>query len=187
MVDVVSGPVVDPRRAAADEAVTALYAAHWRALVRLAWLLVHDEPLAEDIVQDAFVAAHRRWDRLRDPAKAAAYLRRSVVNGARSALRHRGVEQRYVVSISPRPGPALADREHQDGPEDVTLTHERHDEMLVALASLPERQREVLVLRYYLDLSEAQIADALGIAPGSVKSHASRGLAALRTREEERA
>ncbi len=185
MVYVGSAPAVDPRRAAADEAVTALYAAHWRALVRLAWLLLHDEPLAEDIVQDAFVAVHRRWDSLRDPAKATAYLRRSVVNGARSALRHRGVEQRHLATVGP--SLTLGDLDRRDGPQDEAVARERHHEMLAALAGLPERQREVLVLRYYLDLSEAQIAHALGISAGSVKSHASRGLAALRTRQEETA
>jgi DNA-directed RNA polymerase specialized sigma24 family protein len=84
-------------RTGADDAITELYAAHWTGLVRLAWLLLRDDLAAEEVVQDAFIAVHRRWGTLRDPQAAAAYLRRSVVNGARSGLRHRGVEERYVA------------------------------------------------------------------------------------------
>jgi len=162
------------RPASADEAIASLYAAQWRPLVRLTWLLVHDDGLAEDIVQDAFVATHRHWDRLRDPDRATAYLRRAVVNGARSALRHRGVEERYAAT---RSAPVLA-----AVPEDLATLRARTDDVMGVLAGLPARQREVLTLRYYLDLSEAEIAAVLGIARGSVKAHASRGLATLRAR-----
>ena len=113
--------------------------------------------------------------------RGAAYLRQSVVNGARSALRHRKVEQRYVESL-------------RDGERRLSVASAETDalasvgsaDLFGRLQQLPTRQREVLVLRYYLDLSEAQIADALGIAPGSVKAHAHRGLAALRTQMEDR-
>lgn len=163
-------------RPAVDRAVGELYAAHAPGLVRLAWLLLHDVRDAEEVVQDAFVELHRRWDRLEDPARAGAYLRRSVVNGARSALRHRGVVERWEASLAaPPPAP---------GPEDAALAAEQHAALLHALARLPQRQREVLVLRYYLDLDEHAIADALGISPGSVKTHAHRGLAALRAGRE---
>jgi RNA polymerase sigma-70 factor (sigma-E family) len=158
----------------ADDAVTQLYAAHFRSLVRLAALLLRDTGAAEEVTQDAFVAMHGAWRRLRDPDdpdKALAYLRRSVVNGARSALRHRKVVERHA----PRPAPDSASAEHG------ALLAVEHAEVMAALRGLPLRQREVLVLRYYLDLSEAGIADALGISRGAVKSHASRGLAALRT------
>ncbi|WP_300400771.1 SigE family RNA polymerase sigma factor [Nocardioides sp.] len=157
----------------ADEAVEQLYAAHWRALVRLAVLLVRDQGLAEEVVQDAFVALHGRWRRLRDPGKALAYLRQSVVNRSRSALRHRGVVDRHAASQRPV--------EPLPGADESVLAGTRRRAVLDAVAQLPTRQREVLALRYYLDLSEAEIADALGISRGAVKSHASRGATALRT------
>jgi RNA polymerase sigma-70 factor (sigma-E family) len=156
-----------------DAALEQLYAAHWRRLVRLAVLLLHDQGAAEEVVQDAFVAVHGRWRSLRDPDKALAYLRQSVVNRSRSALRHRGVVERYV-GLQPRAVP-LADP--ADG---SSLTADRRTAVLDALRALPTRQREVLVLRHYLELSEVEIADALGISRGSVKAHASRGSAALR-------
>lgn len=156
----------------ADDAVEQLYAAHWRRLVRLSVLLVHDQGLAEEVVQDAFVAMHGRWRRLRDPDKALAYLRQCVVNRSRSALRHRGVVERHVA-VS-RPADPLP------GVDETALAQERRTSVLDALAELPTRQREVLALRYYLDLSEAEIAEALGISRGAVKSHASRGTSTLR-------
>lgn len=164
-----------PRWSDADQAVTELYAAHQRSLVRLATLLVHDRPLAEDLVQDSFVAMHGRWGRLRDPDKALAYLRQTVVNRCRSALRHRSVVDRH----RPEPPPDAG------GADESALVTARRAAVLEALATLPTRQREVLVLRYYLDLSESEIADALDISRGSVKSHASRGAAALRHLLEE--
>lgn len=156
----------------ADGALEQLYAAHWRALVRLSVLLLHDRGAAEEVVQDAFVAMHGRWSRLRDHDKALAYLRQSVVNRSRSVLRHRGVVERHAARQARPPDEAPAD--------DGLAAAGRRTAVLDAMASLPERQREVLALRYYLDLSEAEIADTLGIARGSVKSHASRGAATLR-------
>jgi RNA polymerase sigma-70 factor (sigma-E family) len=157
----------------ADTAVEQLYAAHWRRLVRLAVLLLRDQGAAEEVVQDAFVAMHGRWHTLRDPDKALAYLRQAVVNRSRSALRHRGVVDRYVARQSP--AASLAD------PADATtLAAGRRTAVLDALRALPTRQREVLALRHYLELSEAEIADTLGISRGSVKAHASRGSARLR-------
>jgi DNA-directed RNA polymerase specialized sigma24 family protein len=143
----------------ADEALELLYAAHWRALVRLAVLLVHDQGSAEEIVQDCFVAVHARWGRLHDPDRALAYLRQSVVNRSRSHLRHLAVVHRHAARENPPAPVAGADRNAHDA----------------------ERRETVLsVLRYYLDLSEAEIAETLGISRGAVKSHASRGAAALR-------
>ena len=154
----------------ADAAVEELYAAHYRRLVRLAVLLVRDVETAEEVVQDSFVAMHGRWRRLRDPDKGLAYLRQTVVNRSRSVLRHRAVEQRN----QPAPLRDVA------GADEATLSAERRARVLEALRELPERQREVIALRYYSDLSEAQIAEALGISRGAVKSHASRGAASLR-------
>jgi RNA polymerase sigma-70 factor (sigma-E family) len=154
----------------ADAAVDELYAAHYRRLVRLSVLLVRDVETAEEVVQDAFVAMHGRWRTLRDPDKGLAYLRQAVVNRSRSVLRHRGVQARYTP-------PVVRD---QPGADADAAASERRGQVLDALRELPTRQREVLVLRYYLDLSEAEIADALGISRGAVKSHASRGASALR-------
>lgn len=160
---------MDAASTSADRALADLYAGHYARLVRLGVLLLRDQGLAEDVVQDAFVAVHRRWARI-DHGKAPAYLSTSVVNGARSALRHRTVVARH------RPEP-LADA----APADVSvIATERRTSVLDALAALPTRQREVLVLRYYLDFSEREIATTLGISQGAVKSHASRGTAALR-------
>jgi RNA polymerase sigma-70 factor (sigma-E family) len=158
----------------ADQALTDLYAGHWRSLVRLSWLLVRDQQVAEETVQDAFVSLSRHWSGLRDREQALAYLRRSVVNGSRSVLRHRSVHDRFVARETGRTLPDEASA------EDRVLAREDAGSLMAALGVLPRRQREVLVLRYYLDLSEAQIAHALGISPGSVKAHAHRGLAALR-------
>jgi RNA polymerase sigma-70 factor (sigma-E family) len=153
----------------ADTAVEQLYAAHWRQLVRLSVLLVRDVATAEEVVQDSFVALHDRWSRLRDPERALAYLRQTVVNRSRSVLRRRGVEARHA----PVPGVAAA-------ADDAVLAHARRDVVLEAMRRLPDRQREVVALRYYLDLSEAEIATTIGVSRGTVKSHASRGLAALK-------
>ena len=172
---------LDSRRDA-DEALVALYTAHYRSLVRIAALLLHDTPAAEDVAQDAFVAMHASWGKLRDPDKALAYLRQSVVNRARSRLRHLKVVERKTPPPLPEsariPGAYVPSAEHG------AMTSLQRDDVLAALRRLPLRQREVLVLRYYADLSEAQIADALGISPGAVKSHASRGIAALRNTME---
>ena len=160
----------------ADEAVTKLFAAHYRPLVRLAALLLHDVGTAEEVVQDAYVAVHQRWGRLRDPEKAAAYLRQAVVNRARSVLRRRGVADRFLRRQPTLPTIPSA--------EAGALAAETQTEVLAALRTLPTRQREALVLRYYADLSEAQTADTMGISRGAVKSHTARALAALRVTME---
>ena len=173
--------MVPAQRWDADHAVTQLYAAHYTSLVRLAALLVRHSGEAEEIVQDAFVSMHGKWHRLREPDKALAYLRRSVVNAARSAHRHHTVSDKHLHRQ------AEDARRHAPSAEQQTMTTETRQEMLVALRALPQRQREVLVLRYYSDLTEADIADALGISRGAVKSHASRGIGSLRaTLEDQR-
>jgi RNA polymerase sigma-70 factor (sigma-E family) len=172
------GPLMGVPEAASDDpatwdagtAVTALYSAHWRPLVRLAALLTGDASVAEEVVQDAFVALYRRWGSLGDPAAALAYVRATVVNGSRSKVRHRLVEERHRQPAAPDPA----------GPEESALRASEDARVLRALRTLPRRQQEVLVLRYYADLSEADIAAAIGISRGSVKAHAHRGMAALR-------
>jgi RNA polymerase sigma-70 factor (sigma-E family) len=155
----------------ADDAVTELYSANYASLVRVAAMLLCNTAEAEEVVQDAFVAMHGRWKRLRDADRALSYLRRSVVNSARSRLRRRSVEKRY------RPEPA------RDAPsaEHVALNSHQHSAVFHALKTLPVRQREAVVLRYYLDLSEAETASVMNLSRGAVKSHTSRGIRALRT------
>jgi len=154
-----------------EEAVRALYSANYQSLVRLAAILVRDAATAEEVVQDAFVAMHGAWRRLRDTEKALSYLRQSVVNRSRSVLRHRAVVDKYA----PKPAP--------DAPsaEQGAITLLERSAVIAALRALPARQREALVLRYYADLSEAQIASTMGISRGAVKSHTARGMSALRT------
>ena len=163
----------------ADEAVTQMYAAHYASLVRLAALLVRNSGEAEEIVQDAFVAMHDKWRRLRDPDKGMAYLHRSVVNKARSVQRHHTVADKHLHRE------AEVVRRLEPSAEDRALDTETRDGVMAALEKLPQRQREVLVLRYYTDLTEHDIAAALGISRGAVKSHASRGLSSLRAKLEE--
>ncbi len=155
----------------ADRAVTELYATHYRSLVRLATLLVRDIGTAEEVVQDSFVAMHGGWRRLRDSEKALSYLRQSVVNRSRSVLRHRVVVDRNA----PKPPPDMPSAEHG------AIALLERSAVIAALRTLPARQREALVLRFYADMSEAQIADAMQISKGAVKSHTARAMATLRT------
>ena len=159
----------------ADLAVIELYSEHYRALVRLAALLVRDTPTAEEVVQDSFVAMHGGWQRLRDTEKALAYLRQAVVNRSRSVLRHRTVVDKNLQKAPPD----MPSAEHG------ALVLLERSAVVAALRDLPDRQREALVLRYYADLSEAEIATAMGISRGAVKSHTARGMAALRTALEQ--
>jgi RNA polymerase sigma-70 factor (sigma-E family) len=156
----------------ADQAVTHLFGAHYRPMVRLASLLLHERGRAEEIVQDAYVRLHARWHKLRDPDKALAYLRVAVVNGCRSALRHRSVVDAHLAASRPPANVPSA----ESGAMDL-LTQAA---VLDAIRRLPTRQREAIVLRYYVDLSEAEIAEAMGCSRGAVKSHAARAVAALR-------
>ena len=158
-----------------DRAVVELYSQHYRALVRLAALLVRDTATAEEVVQDAFVAMHGGWQRLRDTEKALAYLRQAVVNRARSVLRHRMVVDKNMQAAAPD----MPSAEHG------ALVLLERSEVVTALRGLPGRQREAIVLRYYGDLSEAEIATAMGISRGAVKSHTARGMAALRAALEQ--
>jgi RNA polymerase sigma-70 factor (sigma-E family) len=158
-----------------DLAVVELYSQHYRSLVRLAALLVRDTPTAEEVVQDAFVAMHGGWQRLRDTEKALAYLRQAVVNRARSVLRHRMVVDKNMQAAPPD----MPSAEHG------AFALLERSAVVAALRNLPGRQREAIVLRYYADLSEAEIASAMGISRGAVKSHTARGMAALRAALEQ--
>ncbi len=150
------------------------YRAQYRSLVRLTSLLIDDTGTCEEVVQDAFVRVWQRGTPLHHSDRLPAYLRSAVLNGARSKLRRRRVRRRHLV-VAGSPAPAA---------EVTALAGDRTRTVLEALRSLSDRQRDVLVLRYYLDLSEAEIAATLGISAGSVKTHAHRGLTALAERLE---
>jgi RNA polymerase sigma-70 factor (sigma-E family) len=152
----------------AEAAVGALYDAHAVSLIRLAYLMLGDRPSAEDAVQDAFCGLYRNWDRLAEPGSALAYVRSSVLNGCRSALRRRAVGRRLPLYQPPSPSAEAA-----------ALGHEERREVMQAVRRLPGRQREALVLRFYLDLPEAEIARIMGLRPSSVRSATHRALKAL--------
>jgi len=154
----------------AGRAVGALYEAHYQSLVRLAALVAGDCGTAEEVVQDAFVAMHAGWRRLRDTDEALCYLRRSVVHRSRSVRRHRAARDEHAQ----KPPPDAPAAEQQGG-----TTRLEGSAVVDALRGLAARQREALVLRYYADLSDAGIATVMGIRRGAVKGHTARGMSAL--------
>ena len=157
----------------AAKAVTEVYEAHALGLIRLAVVMLGDRPAAEDVVQEAFCGLYRRWHSLSDTANALAYVRSSVINGCRTALRRR-VRQLTLAGF------AEADQAGEsDSAESEALVGEEHRQVLLAMRRLPARQREALVLRYYLDLDEGEIASSMRVSRGTVKSTTSRALAAL--------
>ena len=149
-------------------AVSALYASHALGLIRLAHIMLANRQAAEDVVQEAFTGLYRRWSHLDDQAKALGYVRSSVLNGCRSQLR-RGP----TVELPSSGGPLVASA------ESAVLTAEERREVVRALRCLPARQREVLALRFYLDLPDDEIAAAMSVSRSTVRSAAHRGLAAL--------
>jgi RNA polymerase sigma-70 factor (sigma-E family) len=155
----------------ADHLLTEIYLGEYRSLVRLAVLLLHDVPTAEEVVQEAFIAMHTGWRRLRDTEKALSYLRQAVVNRSRSVLRHRNVVDKNAPKHVP----------DEPSAEAGAIALLERSAVVAALRRLPDRQREALVLRYYADLSEADIAATMGISRGAVKSHTARGMAALKS------
>jgi RNA polymerase sigma-70 factor (sigma-E family) len=163
--------------------VTALYAEHALGLVRLAVVIMGDRAAAEDIVQDAFLGYYRRWDQLPETTSPLAYVRVSVLNGCRTALRRRS-RLRFWPGLGPDDGldefaglSALADS--AESAEASVLLSEEQRAVAAALRQLPPRQREAVVLRYYLDLSEEEAAQVMGVARGTVKSATHRGVAAV--------
>ena len=147
--------------------VTALYQGYATGLVRLAMLMLADQQAAEDVVQEAFLGLYRRWGSLADPGKALTYVRSSVLNGCRTVLRTRS--RRLPSYLEP----------DAESAEAVALLGEEHREVLAALRRLPTRQREAVVLRHCLGLSEDETAQAMKISRGTVKSASSRGIATL--------
>jgi len=151
--------------------VTALYEAHALGMIRLAHIMLGDRQSAEDVVQEAFCGLYRRWSRLADPGSAVHYVRSAVLNHCRSVLRRRTTSQapRVVASHT----------ESVRSAEAAVLTREERDEIMRAVRRLPPRQREALVLRFYLDLSAEETAITMGISPSSVRSATHRALASL--------
>jgi RNA polymerase sigma-70 factor (sigma-E family) len=157
-----------------DREVTALYEAHALSLTRLAYVMLGDKPAAEDVVQEAFLGLYKRWRQLRNTASAPGYLRTSVLNGCRMVLRSRVRRDDRATGELP-----------WESAEATALVGEEQRHLLQAIRALPPRQRETLVLRYYLDLNEEEIARSMGIRPGTVKSATSRALVALGKRMQE--
>jgi len=170
----------EPGRPAAASAgewpdVALIYRQHHADLVRLALLLVGDRACAEDVVQDVFTRLCTRG-RVLAPDSALAYVRTAVVNGCRSVLRRQALARRIAVTrIAPG-------RDTQESAETMAILAEDRRRVLAALAALPGRRREVLVLRFYLGLPVAEVAAMLGISQGSVKSATARGLGSLARR-----
>jgi RNA polymerase sigma-70 factor (sigma-E family) len=150
--------------------LTETYRQHYRALLGLAALLLDDTASCEDVVQEAFIRVHSARNRVREADKTLAYLRQTVVNLSRSALRRRILG----LKLLSKPMPDMASAE--EGAYDQL----ERDQLIRSMRSLQRRQREVLVLRYFADMTEAQVAETLGISIGSVKAYGSRGIAALR-------
>jgi RNA polymerase sigma factor (sigma-70 family) len=167
----------DPPAQTADarEVVAELYRVHALALVRFALTLVGDKPTAEDVVQEAFAGLHRSMHQLADPKCSLAYLRVCVVNGCRSVHRSRRRSQGRPM--------------HDDPPvwsaESAAMAREESRQALQAVAALPRRAREILAMRYYLDMPDTEIAAALGVSRGTVSSTASRALSTLARRLKE--
>ena len=171
MVDVPGAPTTGAARSPGEDAdYRDLFFGQFAAMTRLAAMLGADDP--EDVAQEAFVRLHGRSRTLRDPHAAVAYLRSTVVNLTRSRLRHLAVVRRHAARDARAPG-HVASAEHD------AVTRESHHELVAAVQRLSPRHREALVLRYWLDLTEAEMAEAMGVSRGTVKSHVSRGLDAL--------
>lgn len=154
----------------AETAVEALYTEHAVSLIRLAYLMLGDRPAAEDVVQDAFCNLYRSWTRLADPARALPYVRSCVLNACRSALRRRAVGRRVTSAMYAPPTISA---------EAAALGLHERQQVMQAVRQLPGRQREALVLRFYLDLPDQEIAHIMGVQPSTVRSATHRALKAL--------
>lgn len=163
--------MTDTERPPSGPGLESVHQEEYASLVRLAALVLGDAGLAEQVVQDAFVRLYVRWGGRRRIERPGAYLRNAVLNGCRSQLRRMRVSDRHEARRTVPVTPAT--------PESEALAGAEHDRVVAALRSVSGRQREALVLRYYLDLSEAEMAAAMGVSAGSVKTHLHRGLAAL--------
>ena len=162
------GEGAEERRAVLIE----LFEAEGRALVRLARIFTDDTNAAEDLVQEAFIRLYRSMSGIQDMGKSAAYLRSIVLNLCRDHNRRGLMSLRHLQTS--------VDLAAVDRPDDLVVRTEQQAEVIDALLTLSLRQRECLVLRYYSDMSESEIAATLGISPNSVKTHCRRGMESLR-------
>jgi RNA polymerase sigma-70 factor (sigma-E family) len=177
MMDTSSSSPLTPRAGAGGDVgaeadatvgVTALYQEHAVGLIRLAIVMLGDRAAAEDVVQDAFFGLFRHWSRLTDPANALTYVRSAVLNRCRNVLRDRSRPARLgTLTVA------------AESAEATVLVGEEHQRVLTGIRALPDRQREALVLRFYLDMSEEEAARVMDISRGTVKSATSRAVAAL--------
>jgi RNA polymerase sigma factor (sigma-70 family) len=161
----------DPTR---GELVEVLFRRHYADMLRLAVVMLGTREAAEDAVQDAFVALHRIWESLRDPASAEAYLRIAVLNRCRSWIR------RQVAQRAPRP--LMLVRDQQESSEDTTVGRDEAGALVSLMRGLARRQREVLACRFVLEMSIEETAQLLEISQGAVKAHTHRGLHSLQQR-----
>jgi RNA polymerase sigma-70 factor (sigma-E family) len=171
-----------PPESAADDrdaVASSLFRDRYPTLVQMARLLVDDLETAEEVVQDAFVRLYGSWRRLRDPSRAEDYLRSTVWNMARDRLRRRRTVRRYEAVTARGPDAGGVGIAAPAGPAEAVVAEERRHQLVVALDRLPTRQRECLLLRFWGDLSEREIASTLGISAGSVKRHVHRALTRL--------
>ncbi|GAC1597511.1 MAG: SigE family RNA polymerase sigma factor [Acidimicrobiales bacterium] len=153
-----------------DDALAELYRAHAKALVEMLWVFVGERAEAEDLCQEAFIRLHRVWNRIDRTADVGAYLRTIAFNLARSGFRRHQIARR----LHPLPDAAGAPA----ADEGVELRTDQR-ELLGALRRLPARQRECVVLRYWQEQSDTEIAVTLGISPNSVKTHLRRAMDSL--------
>ncbi|HEY2240668.1 MAG TPA: SigE family RNA polymerase sigma factor [Streptosporangiaceae bacterium] len=168
VVDEIHSPGALRRPRDAEAAVEALYQGYAPGLIRLAYVMLGDRPAAEDVVQEAFCGLYRRWQYLAGPDRALSYVRSAVLNGCRSTVRRQAV-RRALVIFQP----------HAASAEALVLSGEERQEVMHAVRRLPARQREVLVLRFYLDLPDDEIARTMNIQPSTVRSAAARALETL--------
>ncbi|UXY24474.1 sigma-70 family RNA polymerase sigma factor [Streptomyces cynarae] len=160
--------VSDPAELEREAGVARLFERHYASMLRLAVLLGADDP--ENVVAEAYYQIYRKWRRLKDTEAAEAYLRSTVCNLTRMRIRHLQVARKHEEKPT---------EEVVASAESTALLHDDQRVLIRALQQLPARQREALVLRHWLGLKEQEIAAAMGISCGSVKTHTARGIAAL--------
>lgn len=166
-------PAIDVQ--SAEDGVLSLYEREYAGLVRLGTLLVDDRHVAEDLVHEAFLRIYRSWHRIDDPSRALPYLRATLVNLTRSRYRRGLLDGRRTMDRAV----------HEPSSEDHAMRTDRRQQVVSAVQALPRRQRECIVLRHYLDMSESEIAATLGVSVGSVRTHTKRAMTALQGRLED--
>ena len=171
-------------RAQLDEEFRDFMHGRWPAMVRLAYALTGDQGHAEDVAQTAFARAYASWPKVRRSGNPEAYVRRIVINENLNRFRKHRVAERLTDTLPDSVSGALSGSLAAAGAVDATRQYDDRSALIAALQRLGPRQRAVIVLRYWMDLTEAEIAAALGCSVGTVKSQAARALATLRQSAE---